>query len=42
VEIGVVDEVVEPSQTRGASARAFDDAVPRVGVRRGIRGTIPL
>ncbi|MGN6612551.1 MAG: carboxyl transferase domain-containing protein, partial [Angustibacter sp.] len=38
VEIGVVDEVVEPSDTRGALARAIIDA-PSV---RGEHGNIPL
>ncbi len=42
VEIGVVDEVVEPSLTRSAIARALDDAVQRDGVRRGAHGNIPL
>ncbi len=42
VEIGVVDEVVEPSATRSALARAFDDAVQSSGVRRGAHGNIPL
>ena len=36
VEIGVVDEVVEPTRTRSAIARAIDDAVQLVGVRRGV------
>jgi acetyl-CoA/propionyl-CoA carboxylase carboxyl transferase subunit len=39
VEIGVVDEVVEPSATRGAIARAIADAGV---VRRGAHGNIPL
>jgi acetyl-CoA/propionyl-CoA carboxylase carboxyl transferase subunit len=39
VEIGVVDEVVEPSATRGALARAIAEAgMPR----RGAHGNIPL
>ncbi|MCI0689910.1 MAG: acyl-CoA carboxylase subunit beta [Sporichthyaceae bacterium] len=38
VEIGVVDEIVEPTQTRGAIARAIVDA-PQV---RGEHGNIPL
>ncbi|GAB3598158.1 acyl-CoA carboxylase subunit beta [Angustibacter peucedani] len=38
VEIGVVDEVVEPSDTRGALARAIDEG-PKV---RGQHGNIPL
>ncbi len=42
IEIGVVDEVVEPSLTRSAIAHAIDDAVQRVGVRRGAHGNIPL
>ena len=35
VEIGVVDEIVEPTATRSAIARAIDDAVQTVGVRKG-------
>ncbi|WP_139983682.1 acyl-CoA carboxylase subunit beta [Nocardioides litoris] len=42
VEIGVVDEVVEPDRTRGAIARAIAEAVQRDGVRRGAHGNIPL
>jgi acetyl-CoA/propionyl-CoA carboxylase carboxyl transferase subunit len=42
VEIGVVDRVVEPSETRSVIARAIDDAVQTVGVRRGVHGNIPL
>ena len=42
VEIGVVDEVVEPTRTRSAIAKAIDDAVQTVGVRRGQHGNIPL
>ena len=42
VEIGVVDEVVEPSRTRSAIARAIDDAVQTVGVLKGQHGNIPL
>jgi acetyl-CoA/propionyl-CoA carboxylase carboxyl transferase subunit len=42
VEIGVVDEVVEPSATRTAIARAIDAAVQADGVRRGQHGNIPL
>ena len=42
VEIGVVDEIVEPSATRSAIARAIDDAVQTVGVRKGHHGNIPL
>ena len=39
VEIGVVDEVVEPSVTRSALARAISDAGI---VQRGVHGNIPL
>ncbi len=42
VEIGVVDEVVEPAVTRSAIARAIADAVQTEGVRRGQHGNIPL
>ena len=42
VEIGVVDEVVEPTVTRSAIAVAINDAVQTVGVRRGQHGNIPL
>ena len=42
VEIGVVDEVVEPQATRTALARAIDAAVQADGVRRGAHGNIPL
>ncbi|RHW23951.1 acyl-CoA carboxylase subunit beta [Nocardioides immobilis] len=42
VEIGVVDEVVEPAVTRSAIARAIVDAVQTEGVRRGQHGNIPL
>ena len=42
VEIGVVDEVVEPARTRSAIAHAIDDAVQSVGVRKGQHGNIPL
>jgi acetyl-CoA/propionyl-CoA carboxylase carboxyl transferase subunit len=42
VEIGVVDEVVEPSRTRTALARAIHDTVQADGVRRGAHGNIPL
>jgi len=42
VEIGVVDEVVEPDHTRSALARAIDEATQAVGVRRGAHGNIPL
>ncbi|MGZ4494373.1 MAG: acyl-CoA carboxylase subunit beta, partial [Nocardioides sp.] len=39
VEIGVVDEVVEPSRTRSALAKAIADAGL---VQRGAHGNIPL
>ncbi|GAB2747443.1 acyl-CoA carboxylase subunit beta [Nocardioides pakistanensis] len=39
IEIGVVDELVEPAATRSAIARAIADAGP---VRRGAHGNIPL
>ena len=42
VEIGVVDEVVAPTATRSAIARAIDEAVQTEGVRRGNHGNIPL
>jgi len=42
VEIGVVDEVVEPSRTRTAIAAAIDAAVQADGVQRGRHGNIPL
>ncbi|HET7430409.1 MAG TPA: carboxyl transferase domain-containing protein [Nocardioides sp.] len=42
VEIGVVDEVVDPAVTRSAIARAIHEAVQTVGVRRGQHGNIPL
>jgi acetyl-CoA/propionyl-CoA carboxylase carboxyl transferase subunit len=42
VEIGVVDEVVDPARTRSAIAHAFHEAVQTVGVRRGQHGNIPL
>ncbi|MER6975220.1 carboxyl transferase domain-containing protein [Nocardioides sp. NPDC000445] len=42
VEIGVVDEVIEPSATRSAIAAAFEEAIQTVGVRRGAHGNIPL
>lgn len=42
MEIGVVDEIVEPAQTRSAIARAVDAAVQADGVRRGAHGNIPL
>jgi acetyl-CoA/propionyl-CoA carboxylase carboxyl transferase subunit len=42
VEIGVVDEVVDPARTRSAIAGAINDAVQSEGVRRGAHGNIPL
>ena len=42
VEIGVVDEVVEPSRTRSAIARAMRQEIDTAGVRRGQHGNIPL
>ncbi|WP_232679356.1 carboxyl transferase domain-containing protein [Nocardioides sp. R-C-SC26] len=42
VEIGVVDEVVEPARTRSAIAGAIMDAVQRDGVLRGKHSNIPL
>ncbi|MDF9715835.1 acyl-CoA carboxylase subunit beta [Nocardioides sp. ChNu-153] len=42
VEIGVVDEIVEPSRTRTALAAAIDVEVQTSGVRRGAHGNIPL
>jgi acetyl-CoA/propionyl-CoA carboxylase carboxyl transferase subunit len=42
VEIGVVDEIVEPALTRSALAQAIVDEVNAVGVRRGRHGNIPL
>ncbi len=42
VEIGVVDEIVTPQQTRGAIARAIEDAVQTHGSKRGLHGNIPL
>ena len=42
VEIGVVDEVVDPARTRSAIAEAIDAAVQAGGVRRGHHGNIPL
>ncbi|MEV7431666.1 MULTISPECIES: acyl-CoA carboxylase subunit beta [unclassified Nocardioides] len=42
VEIGVVDEVVDPALTRSALARAIDEAVQAEGVRHGVHGNIPL
>jgi acetyl-CoA/propionyl-CoA carboxylase carboxyl transferase subunit len=42
VEIGVVDEIVEPTATRSAIARAMDAEIQTVGVRKGQHGNIPL
>lgn len=42
VEIGVVDEIVEPSRTRTALAAAIDAEIQTAGVRRGAHGNIPL
>ena len=42
VEIGVVDEVVEPTRTRSAIAAALHDSIQRDGMRRGAHGNIPL
>ncbi|WP_370250470.1 acyl-CoA carboxylase subunit beta [Nocardioides sp.] len=42
VEIGVVDEVIEPARTRSAIARVLAQAVARDGVPRGAHGNIPL
>ena len=42
VEIGVVDEVVEPGRTRSAIAAAMRHEIDTVGVRRGQHGNIPL
>jgi acetyl-CoA/propionyl-CoA carboxylase carboxyl transferase subunit len=42
VEIGVVDEVIEPDRTRSTIAQAIDEAVQSVGVRKGQHGNIPL
>ncbi len=41
-EIGVVDEVVEPSATRGRLAAAIHEAVQKDGFTRGHHGNIPL
>jgi acetyl-CoA/propionyl-CoA carboxylase carboxyl transferase subunit len=41
-EIGVVDEIVDPTRTRSAIAHAIDDCVQADGVRRGQHGNIPL
>jgi acetyl-CoA/propionyl-CoA carboxylase carboxyl transferase subunit len=42
VEIGVVDEIVDPATTRSALAAALVEAVHVQGVRRGAHGNIPL
>src|SRR5688572_15855054 len=42
VEIGVVDEVVEPDRTRSAIAAAFRHEIDTSGVHRGHHGNIPL
>ena len=42
VEIGVVDEIVEPAVTRSAIAQAIRHEIDTVGVRRGRHGNIPL
>jgi acetyl-CoA/propionyl-CoA carboxylase carboxyl transferase subunit len=42
VEIGVVDEVVEPGRTRSAIAAAFRHEIDTSGVHRGHHGNIPL
>jgi len=42
VEIGVVDEVVDPAKTKSAIARAINEAVQAHGVRKGQHGNIPL
>ena len=42
VEIGVVDEVVEPTATRSAIAAAMRHEIDTAGVRRGRHGNIPL
>ena len=42
VEIGVVDEVVEPHRTRSAIAAAFRHEIDTSGVHRGRHGNIPL
>lgn len=42
VEIGVVDEIVEPARTRSAIASAMRHEIDTVGVRRGHHGNIPL
>ncbi len=42
VEIGVVDEVIEPRRTRSAIAAAFRHEIDTSGVHRGQHGNIPL
>ncbi|HWJ82201.1 MAG TPA: carboxyl transferase domain-containing protein [Nocardioides sp.] len=42
LDIGVIDEVVEPGRTRTAVARAIVDEVQAHGVGRGAHGNIPL
>lgn len=42
VEIGVVDEVIDPTLTRSSIARAIEDDVQARGVRRGRHSNIPL
>ncbi len=42
MEIGVIDEVVDPATTRGALARAIMDEYDDAGVRKGAHGNIPL
>jgi len=42
IELGVVDEVIEPSRTRSAVAAAIAAEVQRVGVGRGSHGNVPL
>jgi acetyl-CoA/propionyl-CoA carboxylase carboxyl transferase subunit len=42
VELGVVDEIIEPAQTRSAIALALAEAIQRDGARRGRHTNIPL
>ena len=42
LEIGVVDEVISPTETRSAFAKALHDEVQAHGVRRGRHSNIPL
>ncbi len=42
VEIGVVDEVIDPKLTRSTIARAIADDLAAHGERRGQHGNIPL